>query len=102
MPGYRRVGARFLALSAMVLALVGVLPLVPAASARAVSWATSRVVNPAPVAQSAVTLGDTSRDAPALWTRDPAAPQVGVTSVLAWVGTDVTAHLAPVEALPSH
>ena len=84
MPGYRRVGARFLALSALVLALVGVIPLVPAVSARSAS----QVVNPAPVEQSKVTLGDTSSDGPALWTRDPAAPQVGVTSVLAWVGTD--------------
>ena len=68
MPGYRRVGARFLALSVLALALVGVIPLVPAAPARAASRATSqatsqaasRVVNPAPVEQSTVTLGDTS------------------------------------------
>lgn len=84
MCGYRHVGARFLALSALVLALAAAVPVVPTSPAHAAP----QVVNPAPVEQSKVVLGDTSVDAPALWTRDPQSPTVGLTSVLAWTGTN--------------
>ncbi len=81
---YRHAGTHILALSALVLALVAIVPVAPATPAKAAP----QVVNPAPVEQSKVILGDTSIDAPALWTRDPKSPSVGLTSVLAWTGTD--------------
>jgi beta-N-acetylhexosaminidase len=45
------------------------------------------------VEKSKIVLGDTSIDAPALWTSNPGTPNLGLASVIAWTGTDPSHHL---------
>ena len=87
MRGYHRVGKHFLALGALILAVVSVVQAIPAGPA-APAEAVLRAAGAAPALQRKLTLGDTSIDAPALWTSDAATPNLGLASVIAWTGTD--------------
>ena len=86
-----RVGKRSLWLAALIASVVAAMlaipaiPTIPAAHAAAAMRAAMR----APAEQTKVILGDTSIDGPAVWTSNPAAPRLGLASVLAWTGTGV-------------
>jgi beta-N-acetylhexosaminidase len=72
---------------ALIAALALVVPAVTAHPAPR-AHAAAAAISQAATESSKVTLGDTSVDAPALWTSDASAPNLGLASVLAWTGTN--------------
>jgi beta-N-acetylhexosaminidase len=77
-------GTLLVAVVAMVLPAARGVPAAAGASARAAPLATASP----PAESSKVILADTSVDGPALWTSNPGAPNLGLASVLAWIGTN--------------
>lgn len=86
----RHFATRFLIAGALALALIALIPVIPASPAAAAPRQSrlTPLASVAPVEHSKVVLSDTSVDAPALWTSDPRSPTLGLTSVLAWTGTN--------------
>lgn len=96
MRGVRRVSKSFLMVGALLLIVMALAPLIPAAPAHA--RATQGAASAAPVERGKITLADTSVDGPALWTSNASAPNLGLASALAWTGTDANHSLNVMES----
>jgi beta-N-acetylhexosaminidase len=81
---FHRAGMSLPTLGTILLVLIAVIPQVRAAPAKMAT----RAASTAPAIQSQEVLPETSIDGPALWTRNPGTPKLGLAAVLAWTGTD--------------